>query len=180
MESDWSEQERVGNHGRYLCLRLFELLLPVLASNLHDAGARLYRGGDKTVCAAVCARCIGKLDWRIRPRRGGAALGPEVGPASCVYCRTRYRIGVRLRSIDQREQIRSACVASVLLRGNYLSAADRLGHLRRHWEAVRRRRRRLQEYGGRGGRPRFISDIRIFGSEHRKLRRRAPVDGGDA
>src|SRR5260370_35786271 len=151
MESDWSKQERVDNHGRYFCLTLFVLLLPVLASNLHDAGARLYRGRDKTVCAAVCARCIGKPGWRIRPRRGGPALGPEVGAASCVYCRIGYRVRVRFRSVDQREQIRSSWVARAVLWRNNLSAADRLGHLRRHREAVRRRCRRLHEYGGRGG-----------------------------
>lgn len=42
MACDWSKQERVGNHGSHLWLPLFVLLLPVLASNLHDAGARLY------------------------------------------------------------------------------------------------------------------------------------------
>jgi hypothetical protein len=78
-------------------------------------------------------------------------------------CRVGYRIRVRFRGTDQREQIRSACLAGTVLRGNNLSAADRLGHLRRHREAARRGSRRLHEYGGRSGWRRFIFDLRISG-----------------
>ena len=91
-----------------------------------------------------------------------------------------HRIRVGFRRFLKRGQIHSSGLSGALLRRNCLSAADHLCHLRRNRQTVHWRSSRVHEYSRRSWRPLVIANFRIFGTKHRKLRRRAFVDGWGA
>jgi len=148
----------------------------VLGSDLHDASAWVQRGGNEAVDAAVRAWGSRESDGWICAGCGNPQVGTEERPANHLSCRTRDR-GRRCGARDS-EQLRGRRLAGALLRRDHISAADGLGYLRRHREALCWRCRGLHEHSGKSWRCRVIANFRIHRTAVGELRRSSRVDGG--